>query len=140
MKQATRLIIEIDNSIVFIKRRKKINGSIQEFFVLPGGILNEGEDYISAGIREAKEELDVDIAINEFLIEEYVEELDKFERYYFAKVTHGKIKNGSGEEFQNQSIDSIYGTYEVVTLNKNELGAYKILPVSIKDRLVALYA
>lgn len=139
MKQATRLIIEDKEKLVFIKRRKKINGSVKEFYVLPGGMLDEGEDFETAGIREAFEELSVKVEIEDFLTEDYVEELDKLERYYFAKVISGKIKNGTGEEFQNQSIDSPYGTFEVVRINKSEIGSYNILPVNIKDLLVATY-
>ena len=139
MKKATRLIIEDNNTLVFIKRRKKINGGIKEFYVLPGGMLDDGEDFEMAGVREALEELSVKIQIEDFFTEDYVEELDKLERYYFAKVISGKIKNGTGEEFQNQSIDSPYGTFEVVKINKSEIGSYNILPVNIKDLLVATY-
>lgn len=139
MKKATRLIIEDGEKIVFIKRRKKINGSIKEFYVLPGGMLDDGEDFETAGIREAFEELSVKIEIEDFFTEDYVEELDKLERYYFAKVVSGQIKNGTGEEFQNQSIDSPYGTFEVEKINKSEIGSYNILPVNIKDLLVATY-
>lgn len=139
MKQATRLIIEDGEKLVFIKRRKKVNGGIKEFYVLPGGFLDDEENSEQAGIREALEELSVKVEIQEFFTELYLEELDKQEKYYFAKVISGKIKNGTGEEFQNQSIDSPYGTYEVVKINKKELGSYTILPVEIKDLLVATY-
>ena len=101
MKKATRLIIEEGNNIIFIKRTKKINGGIKTFYVLPGGMLDEGEDWEQAGIREAKEELNVDIKIDELLVEEYNQDLDKEERFYFATVLKGKVQAGKGEEFQN---------------------------------------
>ncbi|MBR5227924.1 MAG: NUDIX domain-containing protein [Clostridia bacterium] len=139
MNQATRLIIEEDDHLIFIKRRKKVNGGIKEFYVLPGGFLDDGESFEEAGVREAFEELNVKVEMQELFTEIYLEELDKNEKYFFARVLSGKIKNGTGEEFQNQSIDSPYGTYEVVKLNKKELGSYTILPVEIKDLLVATY-
>ena len=139
MKKATRLIIEEDNNIIFIKRTKKINGKLKVFYVLPGGMLDLGEDWEQAGVREAKEELSIDVRIDELFAEEYNDELDKQERFYFASVIKGKIKQGSGEEFQNMSIDSKYGMYEIVKINKKEIGAYNILPISIKDKLVATY-
>ena len=139
MRKATRLIIEEDNNIIFIKRIKKVNGTKKVFYVLPGGMLDDNETYIEAGIREAKEELDVQIELQELLLEEYIEELDKLERYYFASVISGKIKLGIGEEFQNMDINSKYGLYEIVRINKKEIGAYNILPISIKDKLVATY-
>ena len=71
MKQATRLIIEDGDKLVFIKRRKKINGGIKEFYVLPGGMLDEGEDFETAGVREALEELSVKVEIEDFFTERY---------------------------------------------------------------------
>lgn len=139
MKKATRLIIEEGNNIIFIKRTKKINGGLKTYYVLPGGQLDEGEDWEQAGIREAKEELSVDIKLDELFIEEYNEDLDKQERFYFATVLKGKVKQGEGEEFQNMNIDSKYGLYEIVRISKKELGAYNILPITIKDKLVATY-
>jgi len=139
MKKTSRLIIEKDDDIVFIKRRKMVNGGIKEFYVLPGGIVDEGETPEQAAIREAKEELDVEIKIESFLTEIYVEEVDKTERFYFVNIVKGTPKNGTGEEFQNQDIKGKYGTYEVVRLSKKEIGSYNILPIEIKDILVATY-
>lgn len=139
MKKATRLIIEEGDNLIFIKRIKKVSGSKKTFYVLPGGTLDENENWEQAGIREAKEELDVDVKIDDLLVEEYNEELDKQERFYFATILKGKVSNGTGEEFQNMSIDSPYGLYEVVKISKKEIGAYNILPITIKDKLVATY-
>lgn len=139
MRKATRLIIEENDNIIFIKRTKKVSGSPKVFYVLPGGMLDEGEDYETAGIREAKEELDVDIKIDSLLMEEYNEDLDKLERFYFADVISGKIKLGNGEEFKNMDINSKHGLYEIVRISKKEISAYDILPISIKDKLVATY-
>lgn len=139
MKKATRLIIEENDNIIFIKRTKKINGGIKTYYVLPGGHLDEGESWEMAGIREAKEELDVEIKIDELFAEEYSEDLDKEERFYFATILKGKVKQGSGEEFKNMTKDSKYGLYEIVRISRKELGAYNILPITIKDKLVATY-
>lgn len=139
MKHATRLILEMGNNLILIKRRKRVDGKIKEFYVIPGGMLDEGETWEEAGIREAKEELNVDVVIDSMLVEEYNEDLDKLEHFYFAKIIKGTPRNGNGEEFQNQSIDSKYGTYEVVKISKKEIGAYNILPVSIKDLLVSIF-
>lgn len=139
MKKASRVILEIGNYIVLIKRKKRINGKLKEFYAIPGGIVEETETWEEAAVREAKEELDVDIIIDSMFAEEYNEDLDKMERFYFAKIVKGNPKNGKGEEFQNQDINGNYGTYDVVMVSKNEIGSYNILPVTIKDKLVALY-
>lgn len=139
MREATRLIIEDGKDLIFIKRTKKINGSPSVFYVLPGGYLEEGETFEEAGIREAKEELSVDIQIDGFLTEEYNEDLGKLERFYFAHIVSGKLKIGTEHEMKNMTIDSENGLYEIYRISKKEIGAYKILPISIKDRLVATY-
>lgn len=139
MRKATRLIIEEGNNVIFIKRTKKVNGGIKVFYVLPGGMLDEGETWEQAGIREAKEELSVDIRLDELFVEEYNQELDKEERFYFASVLKGKVKQGTGVEFQNMNIDSNYGLYEIVRISKKEIASYNILPITIKDKLVAAY-
>ena len=139
MKKATRIIIEENNNIIFIKRTKKVNGSLKTYYVLPGGCVDEGESWEQAGIREAKEELDVEIAIEEMLTEEYNSDLNKQERFYFAKIIKGKVKQGCGDEFKNMSLDTKYGLYEIVKISKKELGSYNILPITIKDRLVSIY-
>lgn len=139
MKKATRVIIEDGKDLVFIKRTKKINSTPSVFYVLPGGYLEEGETYEQAGIREAKEELSVEIQIDELLTEEYNEEKDKLERFYFAHIVSGKLKIGTEHEMKDMTIDSENGIYELYKINKKEIGAYKILPISIKDKLVATY-
>ena len=139
MKKATRLIIEEGNDIIFIKRTKRINGGLKTYYVLPGGHLDEGEQWEEAGIREAKEELDVEVKLDGLFMEEYSEDLDKLERFYFATIVKGKVKQGNGEEFQNMSVDTKYGLYEIVKISKKELSAYNILPIYVKDKLIGTY-
>ena len=139
MKKSTRLIIEDGEDIIFIKRTKKVNGGTKIYYVLPGGTLDEGETYEQAGIREAKEELSVDIVLDGLLVKEYSEDVDKEECFYFAKIVSGKVKPGDGPEFKNMSIDSPYGLYEIVRISKKEIAAYNILPITVKDKLVATY-
>ena len=139
MKKATRLIIEEGNDIIFIKRTKRINGGLKTYYVLPGGHLDEDEEWEEAGIREAKEELDVEVKLDGLFMEEYSEDLDKLERFYFATIVKGKVKQGNGEEFQNMSVDTKYGLYEIVKISKKELSAYNILPIYVKDKLIGTY-
>lgn len=139
MKETVRLIVERDNDIILIKRNKLIDGKMKTFYVLPGGIIENGETDLETAKREAYEELDIKIGDIEFFYELYVESLDKNEKFYFVNSFTGTPKNGNGEEFQNQNPNSKYGTYEVKKVLKKEMGAYNILPQEIKDKLVALY-
>lgn len=139
IKRATRVIIEDGNDLIFIKRTKKINGSPSVYYVLPGGHLDENETWEEAGIRECMEELSVNVEIEGMLAEEYSSDLNKLERFYFAHIVSGKLKIGTEQEMKDMSIDTKYGLFEIARISKKEIGAYKILPVSIKDKLVATY-
>lgn len=95
MRKCARVIVEKDDYVVLIKRRKKVSGSVTEYFVIPGGGVEEGETFEQAAIREIKEELNVDIELDKLFYEEHNNELDREEKYYFAKVIKGKISVGS---------------------------------------------
>ena len=45
-----------------------------------------------------------------------------------------------GEEFKNQSIDNECGTYEIYKVKKSEIGAYNVLPSTVRDILISTYA
>lgn len=138
MKRSTRLIIEHGYHLIFIKRTKIIDGKKKEFYTLPGGNVDENETWEEAGIREAREELNVEVELESLLTEEVNEAVDKVERFYFAKIISGTISPGKGEEFSNPDEEK-YGKYEIAKIKKSELGAYNILPESVKDMLVATY-
>ena len=46
-----------DNKILLIHRFKTLNGILNEYYVIPGGKVEVGEDLVSTTIRELKEEV-----------------------------------------------------------------------------------
>ena len=135
MKNTARAIIKFGNDYIFIKREKKVNKELKVFYATVGGHLDEGEDFEEACIREVYEELGIHVQIDRIFHEEYVYELDKYEKFYIVKYIDGELGTGKGEEFTNIDIDK-YGKYEIARLNKNELVEYNILPSIIKDKLI----
>jgi len=58
MRQRATAIVVKDNKIILLKRIK--NGS--EYFIFPGGGVDEGETVEQGLVREVKEELSLDIS------------------------------------------------------------------------------
>lgn len=136
MNRTARAIIKINDEYIFIKREKKVNNEIKVFYATVGGHLEPGETFEDACIREVYEELGIKVEIEDIFYEEYIEELDKYEKFYVVKYISGKLGTGKGEEFTNIDIDK-YGKYEIVSINKNELNDYNILPTKIKEKIMS---
>src|SRR5574344_2879727 len=106
MRNCARVVVEKGEFVYLLKRRKKINGSISEYYVIPGGGVELGETFEDAAKREIKEELSVDVELEDMFHEEYNEDLDKKEKFYFGRIIKGKVMIGSEGELKDQSIDN----------------------------------
>lgn len=135
MKRTARAIIKINDEYIFIKREKKVNNEIKTFYATVGGHLENHETYEDACIREVYEELGIHVEIDSIFYEEYIEELDKYEKIYLVNYISGKLGTGKGEEFTNVDVEK-YGKYEIVSVNKNDLSKCNILPTKVKDKLI----
>ena len=63
-KGTVRGIIVKDNKVAVIKRIREKDGKVREYYVLPGGGIEDEETMEQAMLREAKEELGVEVKIN----------------------------------------------------------------------------
>ena len=138
MKNETgRAIIIYDNKLVTIKRTK-YNENMEvksEYYTIPGGHLENGENFEDATIRELYEELGVNVELKELYMEIDNQDLDRLEHFYIAEITDGVIGTGNGPEFQN--VDYLkYGKYEIEYLSLNELEKYNLLPMELKKNLI----
>lgn len=95
-KRACGIILK-GNKILLFRRIK--DG--EEYFVFPGGSVEEGESVEQAAKRELKEELNIDAVIGKLLFEGYVEKNgnDRGRTSYFFLVTEfsGELKIGEPE-------------------------------------------
>lgn len=118
---SSRAIIIEDNKLLTMFRRKiKNDGSVKEYYVIPGGGLEEGETLEENVIRELKEEFNVDIEIIKFLgTEEYD---DTIANYFLCKIVNGTPKLG-GEELERMTSQNYY---EIRYINLNDIDNYDI--------------
>jgi 8-oxo-dGTP pyrophosphatase MutT (NUDIX family) len=75
------------------------------YFVFPGGGVDEGESPEQAAVREAREELGIEVTVQQKVAE--IRLGHKSRQFYFlAKQTGGEFGTGAGEEFTDSDPDS----------------------------------
>lgn len=114
------IIIEDGKLLTMFRRKIKKDGSVKEYYVIPGGGLEEGETLEENVIRELKEEFNVDIEIVKFLSTEEYD--DTIANYFLCKIVNGTPKLG-GEELDRITPENYY---EVRYINLNEIDNYDI--------------
>lgn len=114
------IIIEDGKLLTMFRRKIKKDGSIKEYYVIPGGGLEEEETLEENVIRELKEEFNVDIEVVKFLgTEEYD---DTIANYFLCKIVSGTPKL-SGEELERMTSENYY---EIRYIDLNDIDNYDI--------------
>ncbi len=131
---SSRGIIIDNQKILLIHRIKKS----KEFYVLPGGKVEDNEMPIDTVIREVKEETNLNIEVDKLLWEhdEHVIDDKRNEirkgHYFLVKSFKGKLQLG-GPELKQQSKDNKY-ILEWVSINK--LRDILMYPEEIKEMIM----
>lgn len=114
------IIIEDGKLLTMFRRKIKKDGSVKEYYVIPGGGLEEGETLEENVIRELKEEFNVDIEIVKFLSTEEYD--DTIANYFLCKIINGTPKLG-GEELDRITPENYY---EIRYIDLNDIDNYDI--------------
>src|SRR5512146_697837 len=75
-----------------------------DYFVFPGGGVDEGESPEQAAVREAMEELGLQVAIRQKLAEVQLGHRSR-QVYFLVEQTGGEFGTGTGEEFTDADPD-----------------------------------
>ncbi|OGH85892.1 MAG: hypothetical protein A2493_02490 [Candidatus Magasanikbacteria bacterium RIFOXYC12_FULL_33_11] len=122
-------IILQDNKILLIHRFWQG----REYFVIPGGKVEDGESIEEAAIREAKEETNLDVVLGEKFFE-FFNEFDKRQNIFFLVTKFdGKMQLG-GPEAERHSKDDSY------ILEWHDVGDLKdlnIVPDILKGKIIS---
>lgn len=126
MRQRVGAVIINDHKILLLFRRRQG----KEYFVFPGGGVEDGESSEEALRREIKEELNLDYAEAEkfFEFENEISNQKQRETFYLLSGISGNPELG-GPEIKRQAEDNYY---EIVYLTKKEFIDSNILPKSAK--------
>lgn len=122
-------IVLIQNGKVALIERHRAG---LNYFVFPGGGVDEGETPEQAAIREAMEELGVEVAIKQ-KVAEIQFGLKSRQVYFLAEQTGGEFGTGAGEEYADVDPDSPEeGIYIPIWMPIDELPLYqKIYPAEV---------
>jgi mutator protein MutT len=133
MKKRIRAIIFDGNNIILIKRVKMDD----EYWVFPGGLVEEGETIKGALKRECKEELGIEIKVGKLLIKRdlLLYEDKQVEYFYFCEKVSGVLGTGEGPEFSEYK-DKGWGTHEPIALPKNKISDLDLLPDEVKQMVL----
>lgn len=104
------IIIENDYVYLMFRRRIKENGKIKEYYVIPGGGINENETLEENVKREVKEEFSVDVKINGYIGKDESEEA--IANFFSCSIISGTSKLG-GEELDRCTESNYYEVRKV---------------------------
>ena len=124
------IIIEDGSVYAVFRRRIKDDGTVKEYYVIPGGGIEENETLEENVIREMKEEFSVDVKIDGYLGKDEGE--DTIAHFFACSIVNG-IPCLGGEELERCS-ESNY--YEIRKVSINDLDKVDILSV---DMIIKAY-
>lgn len=104
------IIIENDYVYLMFRRRIKENGEMKEYYVIPGGGINENETLEENVKREVKEEFSVDVKINGYIGKDESEET--IANFFSCSIISGTPKLG-GEELDRCTESNYYEVRKV---------------------------
>jgi 8-oxo-dGTP diphosphatase len=125
--RAAIFLIE-DGKIALIERHKQ---GIQ-YFSFPGGHVEEGESPVEAAVREAKEELGLDVAVKREIARMLWRE--RWQHYYLVERVGGTFGMGDGPELYRPV--EVSGTYHPTWLPVGELTVQPVKPREVAGQVV----
>lgn len=128
-KKGARVII-IDNGKILLVHRIK---NKKEYFVLPGGALEEDETPLSAAIRELKEETNLDADLE--LAFEFQEKYNNNYGYYFLAKKFKGVPEFLGPELNKSSKNN---QYSLEWKSLSNLAKINLYPVELKKKIPKL--
>ena len=136
MHTSVRGIVNYNDKIVLIHRIKtKDDGTVRDYYVTPGGKIEENESHEEALRREIKEELGIEIEIKDLCLElDDRDYNDSFQYFYNCNYKAGELGTGDGPEFTDK--ENYKGVFEIVLVDKKEISKLNLVPEKMKEILV----
>ncbi len=133
MRIRAGIVLIQDNKVALIERHR----AGMDYFVFPGGGMDEGETPELAAVREAMEELGIEVAIQKKIAEIQFGQKSR-QIYFLVEQTGGEFGTGTGEEYTDSDPDNPEeGIYIPIWMPIEELPLYKnIYPARVSDLVV----
>jgi 8-oxo-dGTP diphosphatase len=133
MRIRAGIVLIENNKVALIERhRAGLN-----YFVFPGGGVDEGESPEEAAIREAMEELGVQVAIQQKIAEIHFGRTSKH-IYFLVERVSGEFGSGTGEEFTDSDPNHPEeGIYIPIWMPIEELPQHKnVYPADLANLVI----
>jgi 8-oxo-dGTP pyrophosphatase MutT (NUDIX family) len=127
MSYRAAIILLKEDKVALIERHRQG----QHYFTFPGGHVDEGETPEQAAVREAKEELGLDVTLIKTIAR--ISWQGKWQVYYLVEGTGGTFGTGSGAEMVNPVLER--GTYKPTWLPLSELLEQPVRPREMAELL-----
>jgi 8-oxo-dGTP diphosphatase len=133
MRIRAGVVLIEDNKVALIERHR----AGLHYFVFPGGGVDEGESPAQAAIREAMEELGIEVAIKQKVAEIRIGRKSR-QVYFLVEQTSGEFGTGLGEEYTDSDPnDPEEGIYAPIWIPINELLLHeKVYPAAVARLVV----
>ena len=125
--RASAIIIK-DNKILLIHRKN--NG--EEYWVFPGGGIEEGETPDATVVREIKEETNLDASNVKFVFEMETYKGGNKHPFFFVDVGEGDLKMGGEESGRDQGVD----WYNPEWVEISKVSEINLVPEGAKAKLI----
>ena len=120
-----------------VEKTPGTNKPYGEYYVIPGGGLEENETIEECVVREIEEEAGIQVEVLEKIFEEEIDgQIAGF--YYRCKYLSGVIGTGKGPEFSDDPNYKHRGTYEIEIIPKTEIKNIRLIPEGLKEKLVQM--
>lgn len=136
MHYSVRGIIQKDDGIILIHRIKmKENGTYREYYVVPGGKMENGENEEDTVIREVHEEIGIKIKPLRKIFEYDSDYDNSIQKFYLCEYLKGKIGTGNGPEIKSNKLDK--EIFEPIIIKKDEINKINLVPEEIKNIILS---
>ena len=127
MRTRAGIVLIEDDKVALIERHR----AGMDYFVFPGGGVDEGETPEQGAVREAFEELGIEVAIKKTVAVIHFDQSTQV--YYLVEQVGGEFGTGTGEEFTDSDPeDPEEGIYIPIWMPIDELPKHeKVFPESI---------
>jgi 8-oxo-dGTP diphosphatase len=132
MSYRAAIVLLQDDKIALIERQR----AGLHYFTFPGGHVESGETPEQAAVREAGEELGLEVSIQRLLAEIWWHDLPQY--YYLVEAVGGQFGTGKGEEMQHPRPKK--GTYRPIWMPVEDLLNLPVLPRRFAEILVKAHS
>ena len=129
MRIRSAAILIQNNSLALMERRR----AGLHYFSFPGGGVDEGETPEQAVVREAREELGVEVRVVQLVAEVWFRGGQQF--FFLVEQTDGTFGSGSGEEYASE-LDPARGSYEPRWMPLEQVTVQNVLPKPVAALVV----